>query len=167
MLSKSLNRAWFKKRSSTVHKRLGYGLVIAIFLTTGCTMVGPDFVKPEAPVETEWWESRDPEIKTAPSDYKAWWSVFNDPVLDSLVEAAYQQNLTLQISGIRIPFFIDKSAEGTVFFIDFDADSFLFFVPEQFELNGFALILVLDYFHKLGVGFHTCSIGFDNKVSHL
>jgi NodT family efflux transporter outer membrane factor (OMF) lipoprotein len=59
-------------------------------------------VKPEAPVEAEWLEARDPEIKTAPSDYKAWWSAFNDPVLDSLVESAYQQNLTLQISGIRI-----------------------------------------------------------------
>lgn len=65
-------------------------------------MVGPDFVKPEAPVETEWLEARDPEIKTAPSDYKAWWSAFHDPVLDSLVEIAYQQNLPLQISGIRI-----------------------------------------------------------------
>jgi outer membrane protein TolC len=72
-------------------------------------MVGPDFVKPEAPVETEWmearteWmEARDPQIKTEPSDYKEWWAVFNDPVLNSLVETAYQQNLPLQISGIRI-----------------------------------------------------------------
>jgi NodT family efflux transporter outer membrane factor (OMF) lipoprotein len=59
-------------------------------------------VKPEAPVEKEWMEARDPEIKTEPSDYKEWWSVFNDPVLNSLVEHAYQQNLPLQISGIRI-----------------------------------------------------------------
>jgi NodT family efflux transporter outer membrane factor (OMF) lipoprotein len=65
-------------------------------------MVGPDFVKPEAPVETEWMEARDPQIKTEPSDYKEWWAVFNDPVLNSLVETAYQQNLPLQISGIRI-----------------------------------------------------------------
>jgi NodT family efflux transporter outer membrane factor (OMF) lipoprotein len=77
-------------------------MIAAVFLTTGCTMVGPDFVKPEAPVETEWLESRDPEIKSAPSDYKAWWSAFNDPVLNNLVENAYQQNLPLQISGIRI-----------------------------------------------------------------
>jgi NodT family efflux transporter outer membrane factor (OMF) lipoprotein len=65
-------------------------------------MVGPDFVKPEAPVQSEWIESRDPEIKTEPADYRDWWSVFNDPVLNSLVETAYQQNLPLQIAGLRI-----------------------------------------------------------------
>jgi NodT family efflux transporter outer membrane factor (OMF) lipoprotein len=65
-------------------------------------MVGPDFVKPEAPVQKEWLEARDPEIKTEASDYKEWWAVFNDPVLNSLVEHAYQQNLPLQIAGIRI-----------------------------------------------------------------
>ncbi|MDH3797453.1 MAG: TolC family protein [Desulfobacterales bacterium] len=102
MLSKSFNKTSLENGCSIFRKRLVYGMVAAIFLTTGCSMVGPDFVKPEAPVETEWLEARDPEIKTAPSDYKVWWSAFNDPVLDSLVENAYQQNLPLQISGIRI-----------------------------------------------------------------
>jgi NodT family efflux transporter outer membrane factor (OMF) lipoprotein len=78
------------------------GLVAAIILTTGCTMVGPDFVKPEAPVAAEWMESRDPDIKTETSDYRQWWKVFNDPVLSNLVETAYRQNLSLQISGLRI-----------------------------------------------------------------
>jgi outer membrane protein TolC len=31
-----------------------------------------------------------------------WWTAFNDPVLNSLVEQAYQQNLTLRIAGLRI-----------------------------------------------------------------
>jgi NodT family efflux transporter outer membrane factor (OMF) lipoprotein len=65
-------------------------------------MVGPDFVKPEAPVGREWLEAREASIKTEASDYKDWWTAFNDPVLNSLVETAYQQNLPLQISGIRI-----------------------------------------------------------------
>ena len=102
MPSKLLNKASFNNDCGIFRKRLVCGMVAAIFLITGCSMVGPDFVKPEAPVETEWLEARDPEIKTAPSDYKAWWSAFHDPVLDSLVEIAYQQNLPLQISGIRI-----------------------------------------------------------------
>ncbi len=102
MLSKLFNKKSFKNGCGIFRNRLVCGMVAAIFLITGCSMVGPDFVKPEAPVETEWLEARDPEIKTAPSDYKAWWSAFNDPVLDSLVENAYQQNLPLQISGIRI-----------------------------------------------------------------
>ena len=65
-------------------------------------MVGPDFVKPEAPVEKEWLEARNAAIKTEASDYKDWWAVFNDPVLNNLVETAYQQSLPLQILGIRI-----------------------------------------------------------------
>ena len=102
MLSSLFNKTSFKNGCGIFRNRLVCAMIAAIFLITGCSMVGPDFVKPEAPVETEWLEARDPEIKTAPSDYKAWWSAFHDPVLDSLVEIAYQQNLPLQISGIRI-----------------------------------------------------------------
>lgn len=102
MLLKSFGKTSFKKSCGGFYKQFFYGLVAALFLTTGCTMVGPDFVKPEAPVQKEWIESRDPEIKTEASDYKDWWAVFGDTVLNSLVEGAYQQNLPLQISGLRI-----------------------------------------------------------------
>jgi NodT family efflux transporter outer membrane factor (OMF) lipoprotein len=102
MLLKSFGKTSFKKSCGGFCKRFFYGLVAALFLTTGCTMVGPDFVKPEAPVEQEWLKARDAAIKTQASDYKDWWTVFNDPVLDSLVESAYLQNLPLQISGLRI-----------------------------------------------------------------
>jgi NodT family efflux transporter outer membrane factor (OMF) lipoprotein len=77
-------------------------LIAAMLLISGCTMVGPDFVKPEAPVEKEWLEARDAAIKTEASDYRDWWTAFNDPVLNSLVETAYQQSPPLQISGLRI-----------------------------------------------------------------
>jgi NodT family efflux transporter outer membrane factor (OMF) lipoprotein len=102
MVSKSFSKTSSKKRGIAVLNRAAAGMLAAALWLSGCTMVGPDFVKPEAPVKTEWMEARDPKIKTAPSDYKAWWSVFNDPVLNNLVETAYQQNLPLQISGIRI-----------------------------------------------------------------
>jgi NodT family efflux transporter outer membrane factor (OMF) lipoprotein len=77
-------------------------LVAISLLTGGCTMVGPDFVKPEAPVEKEWLETDDERVTVEKADYTEWWKAFNDPVLDALVEKAYQQNLTLQIAGIRI-----------------------------------------------------------------
>ena len=79
-----------------------FGLLGLVFVISGCAMVGPDFVKPEAPVQTEWMEARSRQIKTESSDYKQWWAVFNDPVLNRLVEKAYEQNLPLQITGIRI-----------------------------------------------------------------
>lgn len=77
------------------------GLVL-MFLIGGCAMVGPDFVKPEAAVEKEWIETGDPRVKTEKVDVSQWWMAFNDPVLDALIDKAYQQNLTLQIAGIRI-----------------------------------------------------------------
>lgn len=83
--------------------KLAVSSVLATLLfLSGCTMVGPDFVKPEAPVQTEWMESRNTEIKTEPTDYRDWWTIFNDPVLNNLIETAYQQNLPLQIAGLRI-----------------------------------------------------------------
>jgi NodT family efflux transporter outer membrane factor (OMF) lipoprotein len=76
-------------------------MILIGFLMAGC-MVGPDFVKPTAPAESRWLQAQDTRIKTEKSDYRDWWMVFNDPVLASLVDAAYQQNLPLQIAGIRV-----------------------------------------------------------------
>ncbi len=71
-------------------------------MMSGCTMVGPDVVKPEAPILTEWMETQAPGLSAGQTDYRNWWNVFDDPVLDNLVEKAYRQNLSLQIAGIRI-----------------------------------------------------------------
>jgi NodT family efflux transporter outer membrane factor (OMF) lipoprotein len=65
-------------------------------------MVGPDYVKPIVPEPVKWLESDKTEIKTAEMDFSRWWTVFKDPVLNRLVNAAYQQNLPLQIAGVRI-----------------------------------------------------------------
>ena len=77
------------------------GLISLALLVSGCIKVGPDFVKPVAPVAEEWIE-KDLKIKSEPADHSNWWTVFNDPVLNSLVETAYQQNLPLRIAGLRI-----------------------------------------------------------------
>jgi len=79
-----------------------FGLVILALLISGCTMVGPDYVKPTAPEPEKWLESGDPQIESKEADFGQWWTVFNDPVLNTLVEAAYNQNLPLQIAGVRI-----------------------------------------------------------------
>jgi len=75
---------------------------VLVFLLNGC-MVGPDFVKPDAQVETEWLQQEDdPRITSDPPDYGHWWTVFNDPVLDKLIELASRQNLDLQTAGFQI-----------------------------------------------------------------
>jgi NodT family efflux transporter outer membrane factor (OMF) lipoprotein len=68
---------------------------------SGCA-VGPDFVRPDAPAEDEWIDDDSPQIKAEPADLTDWWKVLDDPVLDSLIETSYRQNLPLQIAGLRI-----------------------------------------------------------------
>jgi NodT family efflux transporter outer membrane factor (OMF) lipoprotein len=80
------------------------GLVIsaiALAVLSGCA-VGPDYIRPQAPEMKEWIEKEDPRIKSEPADLAAWWKRLNDPVLDTLIEIAFRQNLSLRIAGIRI-----------------------------------------------------------------
>jgi NodT family efflux transporter outer membrane factor (OMF) lipoprotein len=77
--------------------------ILFLFLLGGCTMLGPDFQTPEAQVPATWSE-QDNELFEKPSKEEsiAWWTQFNDPVLDELIKVAYQQNLSLRIAGLRI-----------------------------------------------------------------
>ncbi len=73
-----------------------------LFLLSGCA-VGPDFKKPEAQIAKEWVSSGDPHVKKREkADYSNWWTIFGDPILDTLVDTAYRQNLPLQVAGVRI-----------------------------------------------------------------
>ena len=85
-------------------QRLAFVLVAVFalaFLLSGC-MVGPDFVKPDAQVEKEWLQQQETRIKSEPADFSAWWTVFDDPLLNRLIDLASQQNLDLQNAGLRI-----------------------------------------------------------------
>ena len=88
--------------SSTIRTLYGLTSIAAVLLaSTGCT-VGPDYVKPEAAVENNWINQSDPRINRREAELGAWWKVFKDPDLHWLVEEARQQNLTLQVAGVRI-----------------------------------------------------------------
>ncbi len=76
-------------------------LLLSAFLVSGCA-VGPDFVKPEAPVSRNWIDAGDPRVKTGPARYKEWWKAFNDPFLDGLIDRAYRDNLSLRVAGVRV-----------------------------------------------------------------
>ena len=84
---------------------LKWNLLVAVFapvfLLSGC-MVGPDFVKPDAQVEKEWLQQQETRIKSEPADFSDWWTVFDDPLLNRLIDLASQQNLDLQNAGLRI-----------------------------------------------------------------
>src|SRR3954471_7660828 len=75
------------------------GACIVLLPLTAC-LVGPDFKKPPAPVAEKYLEARG--LDHGAADYRTWWKVYNDPVLDRLIEIAYAQNLTLLSAGTRV-----------------------------------------------------------------
>src|SRR5712692_1101003 len=67
-------------------------VILVALSSTGCTMVGPDYVRPPGPTAANWIETNEPAVKREPAEVSTWWTVFNDPVLNTLVETAYRQN---------------------------------------------------------------------------
>jgi len=51
--------------------------------------VGPDYCQPAAPVAAEWIDAYDERLRQELPDDPAWWLVFNDPILDELIEETY------------------------------------------------------------------------------
>ena len=69
----------------------------------GCTKLGPDFTQPAAPVLEGWsTDASEAGFTNEPSDPAAWWSVFEDPVLEGLIERARSDNLDLMTAGLRV-----------------------------------------------------------------
>src|SRR4029453_6900827 len=86
-------------------RRVLWGALAALtvaFSSTSCTMVGPDYVRPPSPIPNDGMETKDPAVKREPAEVSAWWTVFNDPVLNTLVETAYRQNPSLRTAGVRV-----------------------------------------------------------------
>ena len=89
------------------HRRVHYPfttlyIAVLILLSSGCTTLGPDFAKPDVAEPGDWLEEQEATFQRTSFDTREWWKVFNDPALDSLVDTAYRQNLSLQVAGLRI-----------------------------------------------------------------
>ena len=76
--------------------------VLGLVFLAGCTTLGPDFKTPEAQVAEEWTDIDPSMVSNQPADHPEWWTVFNDPVLNQLIETAQSQNLTLRTAGVRV-----------------------------------------------------------------
>src|SRR5262249_8294886 len=64
--------------------------------------VGPNYHRPPAPVAPEWIEAQDTRVQGHQLPNGEWWNVFQDPILNSLIYTAYQQNLSLRVLGTRV-----------------------------------------------------------------
>jgi len=86
-------------------RRLG-ALALATVLA-GCTVVGPDFQRPDWPAPESWSKGR-PELKPvasmpAPEPVDpAWWSIFNDPQLTAFMARVATESLDVQAAALRL-----------------------------------------------------------------
>jgi len=78
-------------------------VAVAAVLLNACTAVGPDFEKPEADLPSDWSaETEAGGFDTGTQQQAEWWLVFDDPVLNRLVDVARLHNNTLEIAALRI-----------------------------------------------------------------
>lgn len=76
-------------------------VIYAIVALAGCA-IGPDYRAPETATRDAWLEIENSALTTTEAQDNNWWSIFNDRVLDTLVDVALQDNLSLQIAAVRI-----------------------------------------------------------------
>lgn len=83
---------------------LGHTAMLGLMLATlsGCTMVGPNYVKPTVDEPQQWNEKTSSLISTGQSEIAAWWTQLDDPALSRLIEMACADSPSLHIAGLRI-----------------------------------------------------------------
>jgi outer membrane protein, multidrug efflux system len=86
-------------------------LVLALAVLSGCK-VGPNYQTPKQHMPSGWVSpptTRASITVQEPLQVEKWWTTFNDPELNSLVERAVKANLSLQIASQRI-----RAARATI-----------------------------------------------------
>ncbi|WP_136798488.1 MULTISPECIES: efflux transporter outer membrane subunit [Desulfosediminicola] len=77
--------------------------LLLLIANCGCSPLGPDFTTPDAPIADQWYSDQSNYATLSQrEELSSWWQKFNDPVLSTLITMAANQNLSLQVAGLRI-----------------------------------------------------------------
>src|SRR5258708_19404904 len=83
-------------------RRLSWAsFVISTLLLAGCA-VGPNYKRPQVAVPRQWTVTAARGTAATPIEKDDWWSSFQDPELNSLVERSAKQNLDLKLALERV-----------------------------------------------------------------
>jgi multidrug efflux system outer membrane protein len=78
-------------------------LAAALLTLSGCAAVGPDYVEPELDVPDAWHMQIVDQVAQGPeATLQSWWTVFDDPILNQLIDRARAENLDLQNAAARV-----------------------------------------------------------------
>ena len=76
--------------------------LISCLLLNACLMVGPDYKEPQKNIADHWVNKKNTTVKDAPFRDIFWWEKFHDANLTALINQGYQNNITVQIAGVRV-----------------------------------------------------------------
>jgi multidrug efflux system outer membrane protein len=76
-----------------------------LFVLTGCTIIGPDYKRPEV-AKPDAFRFQVAEARDLANI--AWWKQFNDPVLDALIDEALANNRDLRVAAARVEEFVGR-----------------------------------------------------------
>lgn len=135
--------------------------------------VGPNYSRPPADASPSWIESKDPRTQAAPPRDGIWWEVFQDPILNSLICRAYQQNPNLRAvgtrvlqaraqQGIAVGELFPQSQKATGFYDVGNA----FKSPAHVELTSFNVSWELDFWGKYRRQVETANAKMDASIDN-
>jgi multidrug efflux system outer membrane protein len=99
-------RSLRKRKSNHWHRRpKALGLLIFIMSSIGLLAscaVGPDYIEPGHTTPDRWHQEMVKGLAEGQADLQTWWRVFDDPLLNDIVERATRGNLDLKEAFARI-----------------------------------------------------------------
>ena len=75
---------------------------LTLTLLQGCITVGPEYSTPKLKMQDAWHQAITDDFSDGEASLQTWWTVFNDPTLDSLIERAGQGSLKLREAYSKI-----------------------------------------------------------------
>ena len=77
--------------------------ILTLFSLQGCVTVGPDYDAPAIKTPDAWTMKINQQVSKGPeAPLQTWWSIFEDPVLDELIERSRRNNLDLEMAVSRV-----------------------------------------------------------------
>lgn len=85
-----------------IHNSPLVAVVSTLTLALAGCVVGPDYRPPETHLPERWSGAAPNVATTQPAALAQWWTAFDDPVLNTLVERAVRSNRTLRAAAARV-----------------------------------------------------------------
>ena len=77
-------------------------LALALILIQGCVSVGPEYSTPKLKMQDAWHQAITDDFSGGEASLQTWWTVFDDPILDSLIARAGHGSLKLREAYAKI-----------------------------------------------------------------